>query len=84
MACGNTVVPSTRMETPRSKSPLTISGVFARRCMRFRNAATAYGSAFWITRPLDQFTRTNPPTFVSRICPTNLRYSRERELGAVP
>ena len=83
-----------RAETPWCRRPAwrrrarnrrpPCSGTLARRCMRLRNAATAYGSAFWITRPLDQFTRISPPTLVSRISRTNLRYSRERELGAAP
>ena len=38
---GNTVAPFTRMEAPRSRSPLTISGVLARRCMRLMKAASA-------------------------------------------
>ena len=84
MACGNSVVPSTRMEAPLSKSPATMSGTLASRCMRFRNAASAYGSAFRTTRPFDQFTRIRPPTLSSRMSRTNLRYSRERELGDSP
>src|SRR5258708_31278589 len=45
MLCGHAVVLLTRMEAPRSKSAETRSGTLARRCMRFRNAAMAYGSA---------------------------------------
>ena len=52
--------------------------------MRFRNAASAYGSAFRTTRPFDQFTRIRPPTRTSLMSRTNLRYSRERELGDSP
>src|SRR5579871_3625817 len=72
------------MLAPRSKSALTSRGVFARRCMRFRNAANAYGSALGVVRPLDQLTSTRPPTLVSRMSRRNLRYSRERVLGEVP
>jgi len=45
------VVPATRIEAPRSKSPPTSSGTLAMRCTRFRKAASAYGSACWIVRP---------------------------------
>ena len=43
IACGNTVVPSSRMEAPRSKSPATIRGTVASRCILLTNAATWYG-----------------------------------------
>jgi len=39
MACGNSVFESTRIESPRSKSPETSSGTLATRCIRLRNAA---------------------------------------------
>src|SRR5215471_10337887 len=37
-----------------------------------------------MTRPFDQLTRLRPPTLTSRIMRTNVRYSRERELGVAP
>src|ERR1019366_3641896 len=52
--------------------------------MRFRNAASAYGSAFRTTRPLDALVRMRPPTLVSRISRVKLRYSRDREFGGAP
>src|SRR5579864_1155421 len=83
MACGNGVVSFTRMLAPRSKSALTSSGTLASRCMRFKKAPSAYGSAFGVVRPLAAFTRIRPPTLVSRIRRTNFRYSREPELEDV-
>ena len=53
---------ATRMEMPRSKSPPTISGTLARRCMRLRNAAAVVGSAL-TTRPREtRLLRIRPPT----------------------
>ena len=71
IACGKSVVPETRMEAPRSKSDQTIRGVLAIRCMRFRNAASAYGSAFCTPRGPLALVRISPPTLVSRISRTN-------------
>src|SRR5271157_4201164 len=52
--------------------------------MRFRNAASAYGSAFRTTRPFDTLIRISPPTLVSRISRAKFRYSRDREFGGAP
>ena len=69
------------LEAPRSKSPPTMRGIVAIRCKRFKNAATLYGSAFWMTRPLEALLRIRPPTLVSRIRRMNLRMLADRVLG---
>src|ERR1019366_1933036 len=72
------------IEAPRSKSPPPSSGTPAIRCMRFRNAASAYGSAFRTTLPFDALVRIRPPTLLSWIRRAKFRYSRDREFGGAP
>ena len=45
MLYGHGVVSFTRIDAPRSKSPPTSNGTFARRCILLKKTAIAYGFA---------------------------------------
>ena len=66
------------MDRPRSKSPATISGIFAARCIRLMKVAVSSGSAFAASRPSARFTRISPPTCSRDTRLLNFAASRER------
>jgi len=83
MACGNTVGalhPHRNAALENRRSPSAAFSPGAACGSETRPPRRAPPSAW--TRPLAQFTRINPPTFVSRICAMNLRYSPGNASGA--
>ena len=84
MAWGKTVVASTRMEAPRSRSPEMRRGTLAIPCMRLAKFATSRGDGFTATRPFTTLIRIRPPMCSFCTSRTRVRYSFGRVFEVKP